>query len=466
MKKLFVAILVALFLAPLAQAGTPVITSKGIGKVKIGAKVSKLPQQMSGVYDKLELVSEDIVDEGAYEETVSLYRASLNGETVFEFYPIDEKVDYLTIYSKNLKMSNGLGLESLPAELFENGAKVISFNDGGEALLVDGVLFKGLPMTPQGFKKSEQAYLGTEVTFDQSDFDPNGHANEIFISEYYANEASAAASAERAKKVKDILLAIVVLLAVGAIIAHMVYVKFFSAKYPEDYNTVANAPEANNAYVLSVLNKLVDEEFSPLCDPNETPGPDIVRYPAGKKAAYHAKEVLDDILANHLPVSGEAAQKLKEVSIVTNDAFSRAFAGSKAYIIITILIAVGACFLGEVIVGPLVFFGLSCIMYWLSCYTPNYILVNKDLKALKAGRNRSQSFMTATLAGILGFAASAPVFVEVTKNRHTGEVIKTEEDHSPTIIFLILGIILLFVVAYFMFAVAFFNYLRNYLLRK
>ena len=191
MKRLFLTLVIGvlsmLCLSPVVLADNTSITSSGIGKVKTGAAISTLPKQMAGVYDKLELVSEEFEDEGAYEETISIYRATLNGETVFEFYPEEDKVGSISVYSKNLKTKSGLSLNSSPADLFSAGGKVISFNDGGEAILCEGLLFKGLPMTQQGYKKSEQAYLGDQVTFDVSDFDASGHPSEILISIDYPN---------------------------------------------------------------------------------------------------------------------------------------------------------------------------------------------------------------------------------------------------------------------------------------
>ena len=453
-----------LYLSPVVLADNTSITSAGIGKINIGFTISKLPKQLAGVYDKIELVSEVFEDEGAYEETLSIYRATLKGETVFEFYPEEDKVGSITVYSKNLKTNSGLSLNSIPVDLFSAGGKVISFNDGGEAILCEGLLFKGIPMTQQGYKKSEQAYLGDQVTFDVSDFDANGHPSEILISEYYAKESGSPVLGKTSEKnVWNTILGILFILAVLVMIAHMVYVNYFTKPYPEIFDS-ANATPENNAYVKNALDALYNGEFTPLCDPNEAPGPDTVNYPAGKKAAYHAHEVLDDVITNHLPVDGEAADLLNKVAVVTNDAYKRTFAGSKSFLVVSIIIAAGACYLNKD-AYPLIYFGFSCIAYWLASRTPNYILIEKEIKAAKSGK-QSKSFMTGAIAGILGLAATAPVFVEVTKNANTGEVIDTREDHSMTWIALALSVILFVVIAYLMIFVAIFNYLRNYVLRK
>lgn len=469
MKKLIFSLAIGiastLFLSPVTLAGPPSITSSGIGKVKTGTNISKLPKQIAGVYDKLELVSEEFVDEGAFEDVISLYRATLEGQTVIEFYPDGDKVGNITIYSNNLQTKKGLSLNSTPSELFSAGGKVISFNDGGEAFLCDGLLFIGVPMTQKGYQKSEQAYFGERVSFDESDFEENGHPTEILISEYYAKEYSATPKSSRpsGKDVWDTILGIIFILAVIGMIAHMVYVNYFTKPYPESFDSENATPE-NNTYVKSTLEALYNGEFTPLCDPNEAPVSDIVNYPVGKKVAYHAKEVLDDIMANHLPVNGEAASLLNIVAAVTNDAYKRTFAGSKAFIVVAIIVTIGMCCITKE-AYPIIYLGLSSVMYWFASRTPNYILIDKELKAAKSGK-QSKSFMTGAIAGILGLAATAPVYVEVTKNANTGEIIDKQEDHSMTWIALVFSVILLIAITYLMIFVGIFNYLRNYVLRK
>jgi uncharacterized protein with PQ loop repeat len=74
--------------------------------------------------------------------------------------------------------------------------------------------------------------------------------------------------------------------------------------------------------------------------------------------------------------------------------------------------------------------------------------------------------MTGAIAGILGLAATAPVYVKVTKDRNTGEVLDREEDHSMTWIAMAFSVVLFIVIAYLMLFVGIFNYLRNYVFRK
>ena len=452
-----------LILSPAVFADNASLTSSGIGNVKTGTLISKLPKKMAGVYDKLEFVESE--EEESFEESVPVYRATLGGEVVFEFDPDGEKVGSITVFSKNLKTSDGLSLNSTVSDLFAAGGQVITLMEGGEAIFCDGILFTGLPMTPAGYQKSERSYLGDEVTFDASDFDPAGHPSGILIPAVMDSDpvAMPAGGQSSGTKTRNIILGILFIVAVLAMIAHMVYVNYFTKPYPEEIEFGYAAPEDND-YVKNALESLYYHEFSPLCEPGETPGPETVRYPVGKKAAYHAKEVLDDIYANHLPVDGEAESLLNRVAVVTNDAFKRSFAGSKAFLVVAVIIAAIACFLNKD-ATPLIYFGLSCILYWFASRTPNYILVEKDLKAAKTGKE-SKNFMTGAIAGILGLAATAPVYVKVTKDRNTGEVLDREEDHSMTWIAMAFSVVLFIVIAYLMLFVGIFNYLRNYVFRK
>ena len=470
---LFLGMLSAFFIPVSAFADDVYITPNGIGDLTIGAPVSSIPSEMPGVYNKVELVSEEYSDEGGFEDETECYVATMKGKTVLKIYPYEDKVYSIEVYSKDLTTKNGLSLKSTPSDLFLNGCSVISRNDGGEDILSDGVLFYGIPETDEGRKKSEEAYLGGNVTFYVKDFEPKGKADYIIIADYFAElsgklEYNDPVGAENYSSlsrddVLGIIVGILIVLAILAMIAHMIYVNYFSKPYPEELLEMKGTPE-NNAYVLSAMDNLYDNVFTPYCDPNEKPGPDTLNFPIGKKAAYETKAVLDDIYANHLPVDDEAADKLRKVSIITNEVFRRAFSGSKLYIVLALVVGIGASILNETAVSML-YFILSSVMYYYSCRTPNYVIMKNELKALKRG-HVSKGFMNGVLAGIFGMAAASPVYVEITKNAHTGEIIDKKEDHTPTLLALAFSIILFIILAYMMLFVSIFNYLRNYVLRK
>lgn len=85
--------------------------------------------------------------------------------------------------------------------------------------------------------------------------------------------AAPSSSGGSGKNVWSTILGILFILAVLAMIAHMVYVNYFTKPYPEVFDS-ANATPENNAYVKNALDVLYNGEFTPLCDPNEVPGPD------------------------------------------------------------------------------------------------------------------------------------------------------------------------------------------------
>ena len=466
MKKKSIALLIGVFFSIctsfVVSAKDYVFTVDGIGDIKVGTKMSSLPKQVSGLYDKIEFAVEEVSGEGGYEDTVHLYRVLSGREVVLKIYPDKGKVNSIDVVSKRIKTANGLSLASTASELFAAGAHAVAWNDGSVCIVCDGVLFLDQPLSKTGMKKAEQAYLGENVKFEASDF--TGNPGRINTSEWWKEIVNTDISFPGSKTdTLSLILGILFIAVMLAIIAHMVYVNYFRKEYPETLPDMSGSAD-NNAYVKEAMDNLYNVEFTPYCDPNETPGPDVYNFPIGRKSAYHAKEVLDEVYANHLPVDGEAAEDLRKVSIVTNEAFKRTFAGSWKYLIITAIIGVCSCLLNSDLT-PLPFFSLSCVLYYFSCRTPNYVLMKKDLKALKSGRV-SSSLTNGLIAGIFGLAASAPVYVTVIKNRNTGEVLSRDEDHSMTVVGLAIMVILFIILAMFMMFIGIFNYLRNYVLRK
>ena len=462
----FAAVLLILTSANL-RADNNNITKTGIGEIQIGAVISSLPNSLSGVYDKLVKVTEEEYDDGdSY--TYDVYHATMNGEAILDIYPDGDKVRSITVYSNRLKTEKGLSLASTPADIITAGGHVVSFNNGDIAIVNDGILFFGMPMTQDGYKKAEQAYLGQMVSIETSDFDAKGHPNRIVImeNEYsdlpIAGEESSVNSDAKGTtssglSAQNILLGILFIAALLAMIGHMVYVNYFSKKFPEEIPTTKGM-DNNNAYVLSRLNNLYNNEFTPLDSSDDS------NYPVGKQAALNAKKELTEIFNNHTPVDGDAAVLLQKVSVVTNDSFKRSFAGSIMFMILTIAVGAGACILNKD-ATPLIYFVPSCVLYFFSCMTPNYILLEKALKEQKTGKS-SKNIMGGILAGVFGLAATAPVVVEITKDASTGEVLKKENDHTLQLIGLVASILLFIILAYAMLFVGVFNYLRNYVIRS
>lgn len=463
-----------------ASAKDYVFTSDGIGPLKCGAAIQSIPKIIPGIYDQITIERKQIISMD--EDYIEFYAASLNGERVLEIYNDAEynpdRIVLITILSPRLKTKSGFSLSTKAKDLIKAKGVVICMPDFSAAIFCDGVLFYDLPLSKAGKNKKDHTLNFNYGLYDASDLLKDGCAAEIRINSDNAQIAQRAqkqapgattvsipqqAQSDEAIPTNQLYLLIAFLAVYFAILGHMVYANYFRKGYPETLPEVSGSVD-NNAYVKAAMDNLYNVEFTPYCDPNETPGPDVFNFPIGRKSAYHAKEVLDEVYANHLPVDGEAAEDLRKVSIITNEAFKRTFAGSWKYLIITAIIGVCSCLLNSDLT-PLPFFSLSCVLYYFSCRTPNYVLMKKDLKALKSGRV-SNSLTNGLIAGIFGLAASAPVYVTITKSRRTGEVLKREEDHSMTVVGLVIMIMLFIILAMFMMFIGIFNYLRNYVLRK
>ena len=456
-----IVVLFSVLLSPVVAwaNNTPPITNVGIGKVKLGATITKLPSSVKGVYDRIEFATEEDVDEGG-EYTYEVYHAYLGDALVFDIFPENDKVRAITVYSSNLKTNKGLSLYSSPSELFEAGGKAVSFNDGSVAIVCDGALFFDMPLSDEGYKKAEQSYLGYEVAFDASDFKDSGHPGRIVLNGEYSNQAGEASASDMS--LKDILLASLFLVVLLAIIGHMVYVNYFAKPFPEE--TIAlQGTDLNNLFVISRMDNLYNNVFTTYQESGDMSGEEPLKFPVGSKAASEAKRTLKDIYDNHMPVGGEAAEKLRRVSILTNEAYKRSFSGSIKFLVITIIVGAGACFLNKD-ATPLLYFLPACVLYYFSCMTPYYIQMGKALKEMKTGR-KSGKFMDAILGGVFGIAASAPMIVEITKDANTGEILDKQNDSSLQIFALALSIILFIILAYAMLFIGLLNYIKNYILR-
>ena len=442
-----------------AWADNTPITNDGIGKVKLGTTISKLPDSVVGVYDRIEFSSEEDYDEGG-EYTYEVYHAFLGNVVVFDIFPEEDKVGSITVLSPNLKTTKGLSISSTPTELFKAGGKAISFNDGSVAIVCDGALFFDIPLSESGYKKAEQAYFGYKVAFDASDFIDTGHPERIVLNGEYGNQDGGTSTS--GMSLKDILPASLFLVVLLAIIGHMLYVNYFARSFPEE--TIAlQGTNLNNSFVISRMDNLYNNVFTTYKETGDMSGEEPLKFPVGRKAASEAKRTLKDIYDNHMPVGGEAAEKLRRVSILTNEAYKRSFSGSIKFLIITIIVGVGACFLNKD-TTPLLYFLPSCVLYYFSCMTPNYIQLEKALKETKTGK-KSGRFMDAIIGGVFGIAASAPMIVEITKDANTGKVLDKQNDGTLKIFALALSIILFIMLAYAMLFVGLLNYVRNYILR-
>jgi len=443
MKKIF--FLICLLLGTsLHVLADNVITSQGIGKVKIGAKVNKLPNKVSGLYDKL--VKEEVEEgyEGGDCDIVTVYKAYSGDNLVFAVTPYEDKVYKIEILDASVKTKGGLSLESTTAEIFNAGAKPLFTNDGYEGLLCDGVLFVCYDLTSSGAKKCESAYLsGLDPEMTASDFKANSHPSTMRIWKDMAVEPGAESVEKSSKKpVGEWLPTVIILLLLFGMIFHMCYVLITSRPhFPEDFSGMTGTPE-NNEAVISEASQLYDE-WTPVATGDEKPGEEIVRWPLGRENAYRSHDIVVDMIQNKLPVDGEAADWLKKLCVILNMSFSRSFSGSGRYIFVTLIVAVIIFFAAGKSWGVLVSYGVAIAMYWLSCMTPNYISMKADYENLERSKRG-----------------------EKLKDTFMNRVLNHVQDNDGSWVGIIFSILMYAFLALIMPIPATFNYIKNYIRNK
>ena len=232
-------------------------------------------------------------------------------------------------------------------------------------------------------------------------------------------------AAEKPTDWGEVIFSILVLIVALGIIAHMVYELFFKKPHPDI--SVEEGKAARHV---------------------------MTKYSQTKKTL----ALLDEIAAAN-PDREDVVNRYNEINAIYNGSMKRQYNGSTKYIVLCVIIAaLMAWASGSGWYSIAIFFALQIAIYWLASMTPTYLL---DKKALK-GTSGKPKFMSGMIAGILGLTATAPTYVTITK-WDDGTTTK-DEDNSMFWIALIFTIILLVVLAFFMFVVALFNYLRNYVL--
>lgn len=261
----------------------------------------------------------------------------------------------------------------------------------------------------------------------------------------------------------ELAISILILIVAIGIIAHMIYEYFI--KKPHAAITVEDGAAARKNLGLkpmsddeasALIQKMDDilDEWTPYKDENNEDKFVMTKFAQTKKTL----ALLDEVAAAH-PDREDVVNRCNELNECYNDAMKRQYNGSTKYIVLcAVIAALMAWGAGGNWVSVVVFFGLQIAIYWLASMTPTYLLNKKALK----GDGWRPKFMSGMIAGILGIAATAPTYVTITKWSDGTET--KETDDSPFWISLIITIILLVVLAYFMFVVALLNYLRNYVL--
>lgn len=261
----------------------------------------------------------------------------------------------------------------------------------------------------------------------------------------------------------EVALGILILLGALAIIAHMIYECFI--KKPHDALTVEacqNArkeqgmkpmTEAEAGELLVKMDEILDS-WTSYKGENEEDLWVMTKYSQTKKTL----ALLDEVVAA-LPDNENVVSRYNELNQSYNEAMKRQYNGSTAYIILCVVVAALFCWIGGSggWYNIAITFGLQIAVYWLASMTPTYLLNKKALST-----SRTPKFMNGMIAGILGLAATAPTYTTVTKWSDGSET--KEEDNSAFWFSAIFSLVILLLLAIFMFVVALLNYLRNYVL--
>ena len=270
-------------------------------------------------------------------------------------------------------------------------------------------------------------------------------------------------AAEKPTDWGEVIFSILVLIVALGIIAHIVYELFFKKPHPDISVEEGKAARQNlgmkpmsddeAARMLQKMDDILDS-WTAYKDENNEDKFVMTKYSQTKKTL----ALLDEIAAAN-PDREDVVNRYNEINAIYNGSMKRQYNGSTKYIVLCVIIAaLMAWASGSGWYSIAIFFALQIAIYWLASMTPTYLL---DKKALK-GTSGKPKFMSGMIAGILGLTATAPTYVTITK-WDDGTTTK-DEDNSMFWIALIFTIILLVVLAFFMFVVALFNYLRNYVL--
>ena len=158
------------------------LTSDGFGPVRLGSVISKLPESVEDLYDRIE---EETVED--YDMTYIQYFLMNGTEPVAMLVEYIGKVQDIRVISSRIRTASGLSTASTVEEILAAGGKALCTNAGYWGLVCDGLLFEGMELTESGLKKEEDAYLlGTDQDFAIEDYVPGTHPTDIMVGKYYS----------------------------------------------------------------------------------------------------------------------------------------------------------------------------------------------------------------------------------------------------------------------------------------
>lgn len=277
-------------------------------------------------------------------------------------------------------------------------------------------------------------------------------------------ESASGASASTGESVWDtvleILVASLVMLAIVAMLAHMLYVYFKGKRYKQVYTpqmmselrvAAGKSAESTGEENIQCFD-LLEEAY--MCwsevEPDEEGNP--MRSPTKMKQIKQSCAYIDQAIALQV-TDPDVLDRLNEMMKVINVNEERSFDGSKALLWLGVIIGVLSFWIFDVQTALTIL--ISTGVYVMASRTPLFLIVKRQERS---GGRRSMGIV----GGILAMIGSAKTVRTVYKFDDGTKAY--EDDHSQHWIALFLGLVLLIAVAFLMFFWAIFNYLRNYIL--
>lgn len=263
-----------------------------------------------------------------------------------------------------------------------------------------------------------------------------------------------------------ILLTLLFLAIFLAILAHMIYENYFRHPLPTDLtadtfarqrSAAGEAPQASEAENHQAMQHL-DNLFAAWTVIDHDEDGTEIRTPLSRKVVKLSYSALEAAKACK-PTDPDTVQRMNEISDVLNHVEKRTFAGSKRFLVISIIVAVALALISGTY-NFLWSIGIGCVLYWFASREPVFMQIRREVN----GRGNKPKFMSALIGGLFGAVATATTYKTVTK--WSDGTTTTDVDNSETWIMLAIALVVMVVLAVFMWAVALINYLRNYILYR
>lgn len=275
----------------------------------------------------------------------------------------------------------------------------------------------------------------------------------------FAQEAATQTSTTDSK-VLDTLIAVVVIIALVAMIAHMIYEHFrgnLNTEYTVDYFRNLRKESASRdmtAAEVDDYNQRIDQVLSTWDEIYDEDG-EAIPYPFKRSAVMNMWHLSKEITAAN-PTDSQLVARVNGINEILNHALKRQFSGSKAMVIVAIIMAVIMGLIADS-VAPAITVGIGILLYLLASRSATFLIAKKEAK----GRG-NRSFLSGIIGGLFMGIATAKTYKTVTT--YSDGSTTTDTDNSDTWISMIFAFIVMLILAAFLAVISVINYIRNYLI--